>query len=83
LYKNGKILLVATSKPTVFAETILRYFDIDRYFKYIAGSNLDGAEIAREISDITISADNLNNLIVLKQISNKLMKRVDLSSKFI
>ena len=43
----------------------------------------EGAEIAREISDITISADNLNNLIVLKQISNKLMKRVDLSSKFI
>lgn len=43
----------------------------------------EGAEIAREISDITISADNLNNLIVLKQISNKLMKRIDLSSKFI
>lgn len=43
----------------------------------------EGAEIAREISDITISADNLNNLIVLKQISDKLMKRIDLSSKFI
>lgn len=43
----------------------------------------EGAEIAREISDITISADNLNNLIVLKQISNKLMKRIGLSSKFI
>lgn len=43
----------------------------------------EGAEIAREISDITISADNLNNLIVLKHISNKLMKRIDLSSKFI
>lgn len=43
----------------------------------------EGAEIAREISDITISADNLNNLIVLKQISNNLMKRIDLSSKFI
>ncbi|HCR2128944.1 TPA: HAD-IA family hydrolase, partial [Clostridioides difficile] len=42
---NGKILLVATSKPTVFAETILRYFDIDRYFKYIAGSNLDGTRV--------------------------------------
>ncbi|MGS5515774.1 heavy metal translocating P-type ATPase [Clostridioides difficile] len=43
----------------------------------------EGAEIAREISDITISADNLNNLIVLKQISDKLMKRIGLSSKFI
>ncbi|HBG5346392.1 TPA: heavy metal translocating P-type ATPase [Clostridioides difficile] len=43
----------------------------------------EGAEIAKEISDIIISADNLNNLIVLKQISNKLIKRIDLSSKFI
>ncbi|MGX9758244.1 HAD family hydrolase [Clostridioides difficile] len=45
LYENGKTLLLATSKPTVFAETILKYFDIDRYFKYIAGSNLDGTRV--------------------------------------
>ncbi|CZR99037.1 MULTISPECIES: HAD family hydrolase [unclassified Clostridioides] len=45
LYTNDKILLLATSKPTVFAETILKYFDIDRYFKYIVGSNLDGTRV--------------------------------------
>ncbi|MCC0641296.1 MULTISPECIES: HAD family hydrolase [unclassified Clostridioides] len=45
LYENGKTLLLATSKPTVFAETILKYFGIDSYFKYIAGSNLDGTRV--------------------------------------
>lgn len=36
----------------------------------------DGAAIAREVSDITIGADNLYGLVKLKQISNRLMKRI-------
>ena len=36
----------------------------------------DGAEIAREISDITIGADSLAEMVILKQISNRLMKRI-------
>ena len=36
----------------------------------------DGAEIAREIADVTISADNLEELVKLKQISNGLIKRI-------
>lgn len=36
----------------------------------------DGAQIAREIADITIDAGNLYELIVLKQISKELAKRV-------
>lgn len=36
----------------------------------------DGAEIAREIADITIEADDLLQLLVLKQLSNSLMKRI-------
>lgn len=37
----------------------------------------DGAEIAREISDITIGAENLFEIVILKQISNGLMKRIN------
>ena len=33
LYESGKVLLLATSKPTVFAERILKHFEIDQYFK--------------------------------------------------
>ena len=36
----------------------------------------DGAEIAREIADITIQADDLSELITLKKLSNLLMKRI-------
>ena len=36
----------------------------------------DGAEIAREIADITISADKLNALADLKKLSNLLMHRI-------
>ena len=36
----------------------------------------DGAEIAREISDITIGADNLYGIVTLKRLSNLLMKRI-------
>ncbi|MGG4491439.1 HAD family hydrolase [Metabacillus idriensis] len=35
-------LAVATSKPTVFAEKILKHFKMDAYFQKITGSNLDG-----------------------------------------
>ena len=37
----------------------------------------DGAEIAREIADITVSADNLYELVTLKELSNKLMSRIN------
>lgn len=37
----------------------------------------DGAAIAREVADITISADDLWALVTLKRISDALMKRID------
>lgn len=36
----------------------------------------DGAEIAREIADITIGAENLQQLVTLRTLSEKLMKRI-------
>lgn len=43
----------------------------------------DGAEIAREIADITVGADSLNELVTLKLISNGLMKRIHKNYRFI
>ena len=37
----------------------------------------DGAEIAREIADITIAADDLMELVQLKKLSNSMMKRIN------
>ena len=36
----------------------------------------DGAELAREIADVTVGSDSLYELVTLKQISNGLMKRI-------
>ena len=36
----------------------------------------DGAELAREIADVTVGADNLYEIVTLKAISNGLMKRI-------
>ena len=43
----------------------------------------DGAEIAREIADITIGADDLYEIVTLKAISNSLMKRINKNYKTI
>ena len=41
----------------------------------------DGAEIAREIADITISADDLYQIVTLKLISDALMKKISKNYK--
>lgn len=43
----------------------------------------EGAEIAREIADITISEDNLCQLVTLRTISTRLMTRIDRNYKFV
>ena len=43
----------------------------------------DGAAIAREIADITISADNLEELVTLRRISMALMKRIQSNYRFV
>ena len=42
LQKNGHTLYVATSKPVVYAERIIDHFGLQRYFKRVFGSELDG-----------------------------------------
>lgn len=39
----GASLILATSKPEVFAERILEHFELAKYFDCIAGSDLEGA----------------------------------------
>ena len=43
----------------------------------------EGAEIAREIADITVAADNLAEILVLRMLSNRLMKRIHRNYRFI
>jgi HAD superfamily hydrolase (TIGR01549 family) len=43
LTEAGFTLLVATSKPTVFARKVLKYFGMEDYFSFVGGSELDGS----------------------------------------
>ncbi len=43
----------------------------------------EGAAIAREVADITISADDLYTLVVLREISDALMRRINSNYRFI
>lgn len=45
LNAEGKKLVLATSKPRVFAERILEHFGLKKFFSFIAGSELDGTRV--------------------------------------
>ena len=48
LTKAGKHLAIASSKPTVFVEKILKHFEIYDYFQIVIGSELDGRRGKKE-----------------------------------
>ncbi|MEQ2468283.1 GNAT family N-acetyltransferase [Niallia hominis] len=82
LQKEGRILIVATSKPTIFAETILKYFQIEQYFTQIIGSNLDGTRTSKteiiqyivelypsyQLSDFVMIGDREHDIIGAKNV---------------
>lgn len=43
LTEAGFTLLVATSKPTVFARKVLKHFGMEDYFSFVGGSEVDGS----------------------------------------
>jgi len=48
LNASGMILAVASSKPQVFVQRILEHFKIEKYFKVVMGSELDGTRGSKE-----------------------------------
>lgn len=43
LYDDGKIIVLATSKPEKFALRILEHFDLRKYFSVVAGASMDSS----------------------------------------
>ncbi len=60
LQAQGKILAVASSKPTVFVKQILEKFELSQYFASIEGSNLDGTRTNKK-EVISAVLQNFNN----------------------
>ena len=72
LKDNGMKLIVATSKPEIFAKQILEYFDIAKYFTYIAGSNIDGTRVKKdEVIQYALESCNIKDLTKLIMIGDR------------
>lgn len=48
LQKQKKHLVVATSKPEEYSVRILKHFELDKYFDFICGSNMDETRSKKE-----------------------------------
>lgn len=60
LKAEGKKVVLATSKPEVFAKRILEYFKIDGYFDYVAGASMDSSR-NRKGDVIAYALDSIGN----------------------
>lgn len=47
LKKSGKHLMVATSKPELFAVKILKHFGMDHYFDFIGGADMEETRVRK------------------------------------
>ena len=47
LKQAGKSIILATSKPHVYARQILEHFSLDSYVDFVSGSELDGTRNAK------------------------------------
>lgn len=62
LQNADKALILATSKPEVFAKQILEHFDMTENFTYIAGSNLDGTRAKKdEVIEYALNAGGVSD----------------------
>lgn len=58
LKEQGKIIALATSKPTIFAEKITEKYGILPYLDYLSGSELDGTNVEKS-AVVRIAMENL------------------------
>jgi phosphoglycolate phosphatase len=63
LKASGKKLLVATSKPEVFAVQILKHFNIYEYFDFAAGATMDDSRTKKaDVIQYAINSLNITEL---------------------
>ncbi|WP_461809731.1 HAD family hydrolase [Faecalimonas sp.] len=72
LKTQGKTLLVATSKPTVYSEKILEHFGLNKYFRFVAGSELDGTRVNKaEVIQYALEKNDITDLKNVVMIGDK------------
>lgn len=60
--QNGKTVILATSKPEIFARRILDYFELSSYFSFVAGSGLDDSlHTKTDVINYILEENNITN----------------------
>lgn len=73
LSSAGKKLIVATSKPEVFAKKIMEHFDLAKYFTDICGSSMDGSrEKKGDVIRYTLEKNHITKLEQVVMVGDRL-----------
>lgn len=81
LQEAGRTLIVATSKPTDYAERILEHFQLDDYFDFVAGATMDGSRVRKQdviqyaleelelidLSELVMVGDRMHDILGAKE----------------
>lgn len=63
LKKNNKKIVLATSKPEVYARQILQYFKIDKYFDFAAGADFEETRVNKgDVIKYALQEANITDL---------------------
>ena len=67
LFEKGIKICLATSKPQIYAERILKHFNLDKYFSIVCGSELSGERIEKTdvIKYVLAKIENPENSIMV------------------
>lgn len=69
---SGREVVLATSKPEEFAAEILRYFHIDHYFDFVAGSTMDGTRVRKaDVITYAIESHGITDLSMAVMVGDR------------
>ncbi|WP_455641170.1 HAD-IA family hydrolase [Parabacteroides sp.] len=61
--EHNETVILATSKPEIFAKRILDHFGLSRYFSFVAGSGLDGSlHTKTDVINYILQSNNITDL---------------------
>lgn len=70
--RQGKTVILATSKPEIFARRILDYFELSSYFSFVAGSGLDGSlHTKTDVINYILQSNNITALSEVVMIGDR------------
>ncbi|MDO5708261.1 MAG: HAD-IA family hydrolase [Andreesenia angusta] len=61
LRREGLNLVLATSKPYIYANQILDYLNLKKYFSFVSGSKMNGKEDKAEVISYAMESLNIDN----------------------